>query len=127
MTFQCPYDKQREIIFFYFQRGDKYVNGYYKSKIVENPTWENTRLDSAKTAVHMYRLNVSHIGDYQCHIRYDDGPSETVIHLSLTGMSALNPTFKTVSDCLLIVSVSNTLQHYDGIILSVLYSKLRIR
>lgn len=128
VTFHCPVDKQRTIRFFYFQKGDIYVNGYHTEKPLETPTWKNTRLDRDKKAVHMDHLNVSHSGDYHCHIQYTDNPTatETVIHLSLTGMSLVNLTFKTVSDCLSfrLIAVSNTLQHSDGIILYILYSEL---
>lgn len=70
--------------------------------------------------MHMYNLNVSHSGDYQCVVLYSDGNNsidETDIHLSVTGMSVLNLTFKNVFDCLSFqlfdVVASYTLQYSE--------------
>ncbi|XP_049432279.1 uncharacterized protein LOC125888761 isoform X1 [Epinephelus fuscoguttatus] len=85
VTLQCPVDRERPLIFLYFQRGDIFVNGYHASKPLTN-TWENTRVDRDMT-MHMEDLNVSHSGSYQCHIRYHDGQinlNHTVFHLSVT-------------------------------------------
>ncbi|KAM7413199.1 hypothetical protein PAMA_020532 [Pampus argenteus] len=84
VTFHCPFDKQRTINFFYLQRNKIFVNGYYESRNITMPIWENTRLD--KTTVIMYRLNISHGGDYQCLIQYSDSKNvdENHIHLSVT-------------------------------------------
>ncbi|XP_076591614.1 uncharacterized protein LOC143323578 isoform X1 [Chaetodon auriga] len=87
VTIHCPYDKHRTIQFFYFQKGDIFVNGYYDSRnIRETGIWNNTRVDHGKATVHMTNLNISHIGTYKCHIMYKNSasPSDTDIHLSLT-------------------------------------------
>ncbi|KAM7399371.1 hypothetical protein PAMP_018646 [Pampus punctatissimus] len=85
VTFRCPFDKHRMINFFYLQRDEIFVNGFYKSKNKTVAIWENTRLDK-KTNVIMYRLNISHDGDYQCLIQYSDSKNvdENHIHLSVT-------------------------------------------
>ncbi|XP_042343003.1 uncharacterized protein LOC121943533 isoform X2 [Plectropomus leopardus] len=85
VTFHCPVDKQRKLVFLYFQRGDVFVNGYHASKEISE-TWENTRMDHDYT-MHMYHLNISYSGDYQCHILYKDGQmlrNHTLFYLSVT-------------------------------------------
>lgn len=49
--------------------------------------WSNTKLDDKdRTTVHMFNLNTSHGGDYECHIKYNNFPrSTTVIKVSVTG------------------------------------------
>lgn len=99
MTFLCNVDKQRTVNFIYLQRDNTFVNGYYEGRYMPEKTkpWENTRVDRSERAVHMHRLNISHSGDYQCHIRYSDLKTATTsIHLSVTGMIMLNLTFKNV-------------------------------
>lgn len=89
MTFRCPFDQQKTIQMFYLQKGNIFVNGYYDLKNIKEK-WENTKLDRQSTTVEMDSLNVSHIGDYQCHIMYAGGDMktyETTIHLSVTGMN----------------------------------------
>ncbi|KAA8593992.1 hypothetical protein FQN60_004826, partial [Etheostoma spectabile] len=85
VTFSCPVAKQK-LKFVYFQRGEIFVNGYYESKNTSQLAWKNTRVDHDKTTMHMYHLNVSHDGEYQCHFQYSDsgGAQKQVIHLSLT-------------------------------------------
>ncbi|XP_044210968.1 T-lymphocyte activation antigen CD86 [Thunnus albacares] len=82
VTFHCPSEKQRTIKLFYFQRDNKFVNGFHALKNVPEP-WENTRLN--KTAVQMFNLKVSHSGNYDCIIQYSDNQfAPTHIHLSVT-------------------------------------------
>ncbi|XP_039985845.1 T-lymphocyte activation antigen CD86-like isoform X2 [Xiphias gladius] len=85
VTFHCPRIPRKTVIFFYFQIGDKFVNGYYASKNVTE-IWENTRVDHTEMTVHMYRLNISHSGEYKCIIRYSDNEEITqqAMHLSVT-------------------------------------------
>ncbi|XP_034723769.1 CD276 antigen-like [Etheostoma cragini] len=85
VTFSCPVAKQK-LKFVYFQRGEIFVNGYYESKNTTQLAWKNTRVDDDKTTMHMYHLNISHHGEYQCHFQYSDnsGAQKQVIHLSLT-------------------------------------------
>lgn len=65
------------------------MNGFHASRklIIE---WNNTKLDSPNgTTVHMYNLNVSHSGKYECIIQYEGiaKHDEKWINLILTGMS----------------------------------------
>lgn len=86
VTFRCPFDQQKTIQMFYLQKGIIFVNGYYDLKNITEK-WENTKLDRQSSTVEMDSLNVSHIGDYQCHIMYAGGDMktyETTIHLSVT-------------------------------------------
>ncbi|KAK2912608.1 uncharacterized protein [Channa argus] len=71
VTIRCPGDNRAEIKLFYFQKGTEFVNGFYRSKNITKP-WENTRVEKYETVVHMYRLNFSHGGDYECHIQEVD-------------------------------------------------------
>ncbi|XP_078102477.1 T-lymphocyte activation antigen CD86-like [Sander vitreus] len=85
VTFHCPI-ANRELKFLYLQKGKIFVNGYYESKDTSHLAWKNTIMDHDKTTMHMYNLNVSHRGEYQCLFQYS-GSSTTqkqVIHLSLT-------------------------------------------
>ncbi|XP_070762480.1 T-lymphocyte activation antigen CD86 isoform X2 [Enoplosus armatus] len=85
VTFRCPVAKPTPIKLFYLQKGQVFVNGYYASKNIEDKAWENTKLDRNKTTVHMNSLNISHSGDYQCHIISDSHTQPaTVIHLTVT-------------------------------------------
>ena len=89
VTFQCPWkdDQNRSIQLLYFQKGDKFVNGFYATKPVEN-TWENTIFDRQSSTLQILNLNTSHIGNYQCHIMYSEDGSEIrhEIYLNVTGM-----------------------------------------
>uniref|UniRef100_A0A672FQW8 Immunoglobulin domain-containing protein n=1 Tax=Salarias fasciatus TaxID=181472 RepID=A0A672FQW8_SALFA len=69
-TFYCTEDTQRQIKLLYFQIGDEFVNGFHDSHEITVSTWPNTKVDVKAAAVHMYNLNVSHEGDYQCHIEF---------------------------------------------------------
>ncbi|XP_051252554.1 T-lymphocyte activation antigen CD86 isoform X2 [Dicentrarchus labrax] len=76
VTIRCPFDKDRKILFFYFQKGDAFVNGYYEDRHMDHkkvPKWNNTRFDRANNTVYMYNLTVAHSGEYQCHIKYSGG------------------------------------------------------
>ncbi|XP_035536018.1 CD276 antigen [Morone saxatilis] len=89
VTIRCPFDKDRKISFFYFQKGHMFVNGYYGERKMDQkqvPKWNNTRLDRDNNTVYMYNLTVAHSGDYQCHIKYSESDliNETKIHLSVT-------------------------------------------
>lgn len=88
VTFRCPADEKRRPAFFYFQIGHIFVNGYYASKNI-NTSWENTRVEPNRTHVHMYRLNISHSGDYLCIIQYNGSNTitEVPIKLTVTGTS----------------------------------------
>uniref|UniRef100_A0A4W6F674 Ig-like domain-containing protein n=2 Tax=Lates calcarifer TaxID=8187 RepID=A0A4W6F674_LATCA len=99
VTFHCPVDKTRTVIFFYFQIKNEFVNGYYKTKDITRPVWENTRVDCNETAVHMYGLNISHSGKYECIIQYADSTriNEAFIELSVTANYS-KPTITTFCD-----------------------------
>ncbi|KAI3354356.1 hypothetical protein L3Q82_018883 [Scortum barcoo] len=57
VTFHCPIDKDKEVKFFYLQKGDKFVNGFHKSaNSKEIEPWNNTELSHNKTVVHMYKF-----------------------------------------------------------------------
>lgn len=51
-----------------------------------------------KTTVHMFNLNASHGGDYECLIKYSDSieHNETVIKVIVTGKNVLNLKLNTV-------------------------------
>ncbi|XP_039647675.1 uncharacterized protein LOC120553392 [Perca fluviatilis] len=88
VTFSCPTAKQK-LRFLYFQRGEIFVNGYYESKTaleIAELAWKNTIMDHDKTTMHMYNLNVSHHGEYQCHFQYigSSATHKQIIHLNLT-------------------------------------------
>ncbi|XP_076591615.1 uncharacterized protein LOC143323578 isoform X2 [Chaetodon auriga] len=109
VTIHCPYDKHRTIQFFYFQKGDIFVNGYYDSRnIRETGIWNNTRVDHGKATVHMTNLNISHIGTYKCHIMYKNSasPSDTDIHLSLTGTPKDPPEFNHYNHYAIAIAIS---------------------
>lgn len=96
LTFRCPADNFKSIEFFYFQRNDDFINGFHTKKI-PTPAWSNTKVDDKdRTTVHMFNLNASHDGDYECHIKYSNSLNKTVIKVSLTGKNFLNLTFNTV-------------------------------
>ncbi|XP_073336728.1 T-lymphocyte activation antigen CD80-like isoform X2 [Pagrus major] len=88
VTIHCPCNKQKNITFFYFQQGVKFVNGYYASKTIPpNRGWENTRVDKGSTTVHMYNLSISHIGRYKCIIQYTDKDNPDTfedVHIKVT-------------------------------------------
>ncbi|XP_059186561.1 uncharacterized protein LOC131969528 [Centropristis striata] len=84
VTFRCLGHKQKQLISWYLQRDNTFINGYHESKNLTRP-WENTRLDDDNTAIHMDSLNVSHAGVYQCFIRHKDNKiDEHLIQLSIT-------------------------------------------
>ncbi|XP_072247739.1 T-lymphocyte activation antigen CD86 [Leuresthes tenuis] len=85
VTFQCPRkdDQNRSIRLLYFQKGDKFVNGFYATKPVDG-TWENTIFDRQSSTLQILKLNTSHIGNYQCHIMYSDDGSEIKHEIYLT-------------------------------------------
>lgn len=91
VTFYCPIDENSTLELMYIQRGTTFVNGYYKRKKITDPVWSNTRIDTKKGTMHMSSLNVSHQGEYQCHIMYSGNAlgHVTDMHLSVTGMSML--------------------------------------
>ncbi|XP_040903012.1 junctional adhesion molecule A [Toxotes jaculatrix] len=86
VTFHCPVANNEKITLFYFQNHTTFINGYHISKTITRSKWENTRLDRSETSVHMYGLNVSHSGEYQCIIQYSGKTNieETSIYLSVT-------------------------------------------
>nr|XP_046244838.1 uncharacterized protein LOC124059109 [Scatophagus argus] len=88
VTIHCPSVKDKKITFFYFQRDVHYVNGFHTLRDISESTsaWENTRVTPNNTTVHMYNLNISHAGDYECLILYSDSETITkdVIHLNVT-------------------------------------------
>ncbi|XP_036939836.1 putative selection and upkeep of intraepithelial T-cells protein 1 homolog [Acanthopagrus latus] len=86
VTIHCPSTKHKTIYLFYFQRGDTFINGYFAKKTIpDDMKWENTRVDNGSTTLHMYNLNISHIGTYKCIIRYMDGTENfDNVHLSVT-------------------------------------------
>ncbi|XP_077397489.1 T-lymphocyte activation antigen CD80-like [Festucalex cinctus] len=86
VTFRCPVDRHKTITFFYFQRGDEFINGFHTLKRITQEKWENTRVENSKATVQMTRLKVSHSGDYQCVIQYKERSSTSVtdIHLNVT-------------------------------------------
>ncbi|XP_041658549.1 uncharacterized protein LOC121519740 isoform X3 [Cheilinus undulatus] len=73
VSFLCPVDLRRPVEFLYFQRQNPltYINGFHARKPLQNP-WENTRMDKDNMTVHMYNLNVSHQGVYECFVEYND-------------------------------------------------------
>ncbi|XP_029301517.1 T-lymphocyte activation antigen CD80-like [Cottoperca gobio] len=84
VTFLCPDDEESRLLSLYFQRGTTFVNGYYDSKNISQ-FWENTRVDHNNRTMHMYNLNVSHDGAYECIIRYSNTKLvERPIYLSVT-------------------------------------------
>ncbi|KAK5904582.1 hypothetical protein CesoFtcFv8_006128 [Champsocephalus esox] len=87
VTFYCPIDENSTLELMYIQRGNTFVNGYYKRKKITDPVWSNTRIDTKKGTMHMSSLNVSHQGAYQCHIMYSGNAlgHVTDMHLSVTG------------------------------------------
>ncbi|XP_033971222.1 CD276 antigen [Trematomus bernacchii] len=87
VTFYCPVAENSTLELMYIQRSSEFVNGYYKRETITDPVWSNTRMDTKKGTMHMSSLNVSHQGDYQCHIMYSDIPLVTTgMHLSVTGI-----------------------------------------
>uniref|UniRef100_UPI0037E6F88C CD276 antigen-like n=1 Tax=Semicossyphus pulcher TaxID=241346 RepID=UPI0037E6F88C len=84
VTIQCAIER-RPILFFYFQKGTDFVNGYHASKKIGSNKWANTWMSQDK-AVHIYSLNVSHGGDYDCLVKYNDSHEikKNFIHLSIT-------------------------------------------
>ena len=78
--------------------GHRFVNGYYKKKAIQEPTWENTRVDHNEMTVEMYGLNTSHNGVYVCIIQYNNEEviSEVNINFTVTGKNLLNTKFKNV-------------------------------
>ncbi|XP_026194754.1 uncharacterized protein LOC113147748 isoform X2 [Anabas testudineus] len=86
VTFPCSVDNQRTVRLFYFQRGSTFVNGYHAFKDMPHDTkpWENTEVNRSENMVHMYRLNTSHSGDYQCHIQYSDTKNTVTIDIRLS-------------------------------------------
>ncbi|KAG7479201.1 CD276 antigen-like [Solea senegalensis] len=84
VTFRCPVNKTRTIIFIYFQSGDKFVNGYHTIRDKEMPEpWGNTKMDRNKAHIDMIRLNISHNGVYRCIIRYNDNNTPEVHNIKL--------------------------------------------
>uniref|UniRef100_UPI0037E82FF8 uncharacterized protein n=1 Tax=Semicossyphus pulcher TaxID=241346 RepID=UPI0037E82FF8 len=84
VTIQCAVE-WRPILFLYFQKGTDFVNGYHASKKISSNKWANTWMSQDK-AVHIYSLKVSHGGDYDCLVKYNDSHEihKYVIHLSIT-------------------------------------------
>lgn len=87
VTFPCGADTP-DMEFAYLQRGSLvFVNGFYRNRPIPTLPWNNTRMDTSNTVVHMHRLNVSHSGDYQCYRMYSGGRKvDREIHLSVTGI-----------------------------------------
>ncbi|XP_058490247.1 uncharacterized protein LOC131462759 [Solea solea] len=100
VTFRCPVNKTWNITFIYFQRGDKFINGYHTTRDAEMPvTWGNTIMDRNKAHIDMIRLNISHNGVYQCIIRYSDNNmlEEHYIKLAVTANYS-KPSVETTCD-----------------------------
>lgn len=88
LTFRCPVDRSKDIEFFYFQRKDTFINGFYTPNKIPVLPWSNTKLDDKdRTTVHMFNLNASHGGDYDCLIKYkqSDSYNTTVIKVNVKG------------------------------------------
>ncbi|XP_026154805.1 CD276 antigen-like isoform X1 [Mastacembelus armatus] len=86
VTFHCNFDKQKNVEFMYFQKGDTFVNGFHNSKPLPE-TWKNTKINkgSSEITVDMKELNITHEGQYMCHIKYTgEKPGKTPIELRIT-------------------------------------------
>lgn len=89
LTFRCPVNNSKSIQFFYFQRNGTFINGFHTSKKIPTQTWSNTKMDDKdRTTVHMFNLNASHAGDYECHIKYSKSLNKTVIKVSMKGKNS---------------------------------------
>ncbi|XP_054650178.1 CD276 antigen isoform X2 [Dunckerocampus dactyliophorus] len=86
VTISCPVERQNTIKFFYLQKDEVFVNGFYTSRTIPKEKWPNTRVVHGKATVQMLHLKASHDGDYECHIQYNgsENVSSIVIHLSVT-------------------------------------------
>ncbi|XP_041849924.1 uncharacterized protein LOC121645500 [Melanotaenia boesemani] len=90
VTLHCPVDKNKNVTFMYLQRLNiptkevHFVNGYHISKTLTF-FWENSRLNRNNSSVLISNLNVSHIGTYECAIRYnDEDVIKTFLQLNVT-------------------------------------------
>ncbi|KAM9853860.1 uncharacterized protein ACBR49_004624 isoform 2-T2 [Aulostomus maculatus] len=75
VTFRCTTIERKPIKFFYLQRDmatPEFVNGFYINKSIQWQPWKNTEVYNNKAIVHMYNLNMSHSGNYECVICYTD-------------------------------------------------------
>ena len=91
LTVHCPVDNLKSIHFFYFQKNNIFINGFHKLKKIPIQTWSNTKMDDKDmTTVHIFNLNASHGGYYECHVQYNDFLNKTVIKVSVTGKNFLN-------------------------------------
>lgn len=91
VSIDCPSTANKTIQFFYFQKEDvlrdlKFVNGFFKGRVIENP-YPNTMLDPEKqTTVHMFNLRVDHNGRYTCRTDYiDQTVEERFVDIEVTG------------------------------------------
>ncbi|XP_022073040.2 uncharacterized protein LOC110967663 [Acanthochromis polyacanthus] len=91
VTFKSSTLKQGKIQYMYLQKDinghQVFINGYYSGKHIKESPWPNTRVDNNTNEVHMFGLNMSHSGDYDLLIHYnnDGEPTKTIIRLNITG------------------------------------------
>ncbi|XP_068442025.1 butyrophilin subfamily 1 member A1 [Clinocottus analis] len=83
VVFHCAFDKKKTLAMLYLHKGETFVNGYHALGNISNQ-WNNTIVHPDKATILMYNLNVSHRGDYECYIRYNDKTQlEPIVHLHL--------------------------------------------
>ncbi|XP_056138856.1 CD276 antigen [Lampris incognitus] len=72
VDFLCPSEKQKTVVLLYFQKGAKFVDGYYDSKKVAPAFPNRTKVDLANRKMNFRGLKVSDNGLYSCFIMYND-------------------------------------------------------
>ncbi|XP_017286477.1 uncharacterized protein LOC108244624 [Kryptolebias marmoratus] len=82
VTFYCPVGNPEKLDLLYLQKGQTFINGYHCSNNITG-TWPNTIMDLNHTAIHMFGLNLSNAGEYECHFRYLGSKDITSVKLHL--------------------------------------------
>uniref|UniRef100_A0A3B3U8M6 Immunoglobulin domain-containing protein n=1 Tax=Poecilia latipinna TaxID=48699 RepID=A0A3B3U8M6_9TELE len=96
VTFYCPVAQESQLEFLYFQKvvdgKSVFLNGYHSKPLINQ--LPNTEMDQNHTMMHIYRLNLSDSGEYQCYYRYKNAASgdlyEVQIYLNVTGRQVFN-------------------------------------
>ncbi|XP_061538706.1 uncharacterized protein LOC133405601 isoform X3 [Phycodurus eques] len=64
VTIHCPVDRHKTITFFYFQKGQEFVNGFHTLKKIQKAKWENTSVENDSATVQMVKLKASHSANF---------------------------------------------------------------
>lgn len=85
ISFHCPADEKKQLRLLYFQKVGKedpiFLNGYHSTRSL-TPV-PNTEMDPSYRIMHMYDLQLSDSGKYECQYMYEDSSSPEIVKMHL--------------------------------------------